>query len=142
MDKRPSASLQRSSYEATYPYPSKRLCLLSIYWGPIQRSGDKLRRHCGTGHRRDSGGHSDLTRRPSSTAGRGFVDILSRPAIYSWTNAPLRRFKGVHMKQRTLILLSVCVYFLFIGAPSNGQETNSAGIVGRVTDATQAGIQI
>src|SRR5438477_633188 len=38
------------------------------------------------------------------------------------------------------ILLSVCVYVLFIGAPSNGQETNSAGIVGRVTDATQAGI--
>ena len=46
------------------------------------------------------------------------------------------------MKQplRTFTLVGVHLIFLSICPSSNGQETNSAGIVGRVTDATQAGI--
>src|SRR5437867_414118 len=47
------------------------------------------------------------------------------------------------MKQHTWtfsLLRSVCLYFFCICVPSHGQETNSAGIVGRVIDATQAGI--
>jgi hypothetical protein len=41
---------------------------------------------------------------------------------------------------RTFTLVGVHLIFLSICPPSKGQETNSAGIVGRVTDATQAGI--